>query len=152
MGAWAKQLSAHSCFANFYSCQISPKELLGRGAPAPPDAKAPRDRDRNQPCTEREQRRRVWLRRSRNPYRARTKSDDMWLQLVGGARLRWCGSFTRPYRTAHDPRADRRSAEVRTRLEAEYAVAFSLEKLEFHALHRLHCRNRPRHSWRLYLR
>ena len=49
------------------------------------------------------------------------------VQLVGGARQRRCGSFSRPYRTSHDPRADRRGAEARTRVEAEYAVAFSLE-------------------------
>ena len=41
------------------------------------------------------------------------------VQLVGGARQRWCGSFSRPYRTAHDPRADSRSTETHTRLEAE---------------------------------
>ena len=49
------------------------------------------------------------------------------VHLVGGARQRRCGSFTRPYRTAHDPRADRRGTETRTRVEAEYAVALSLE-------------------------
>ena len=36
-------------------------------------------------------------------------------------------AFRGPYRTSHDPRADRRGAEARTRVEAEYAVAFSLE-------------------------
>ena len=49
------------------------------------------------------------------------------VQLVGGARQRRCGSFSRPYRTSHDPRADRRGAEARTRVEAKYAVAFSSE-------------------------
>jgi len=51
------------------------------------------------------------------------------VQLVGGARQRRCGSFARPYRTAHDPRADSRSAEARERVEVKYAVAFSLERL-----------------------
>ena len=45
--------------------------------------------------------------------------------LVGGARQRGCGNFSRPYRATHDPCADRRSAEARARVEA-YAVAFSL--------------------------
>jgi TPR repeat protein len=49
---------------------------------------------------------------------------------IGGARQRRCGSFARPYRTAHDPRADSRSAEARSRVDVKYAVAaFSLERL-----------------------
>ena len=40
-------------------------------------------------------------------------------QLVSLAGPRRCGSFSRPYRTAHDPSADRGSAKADTRVEAE---------------------------------
>jgi hypothetical protein len=45
-------------------------------------------------------------------------------QLVSVAGPRRRGSFSRPYRTAHDPSADWRSAETLPGVEAKYAVAF----------------------------
>ena len=52
------------------------------------------------------------------------------VQSGGGAGQHFRRNVSKRYRRQDDPRADSRSAETRTRVEAEYAVAFSLETRE----------------------
>ena len=49
------------------------------------------------------------------------------VQPGGGTGQRFRGNVSKRYRRQDDTRPDRRGAETRTRVEAEYAVAYSLE-------------------------
>jgi TPR repeat protein len=54
-------------------------------------------------------------------------SAYMWFNLAAAQGKRFCGNVSKRHRRQDDTGPDRRGTETCTRVEAEYAIAFSLE-------------------------